>query len=380
MSTTPRVFATPKLWMESEALRQLEAAARLPGCVGAFGMPDLHPGKGIPIGAAIAVSGGFYPHLAGSDLGCGMRLSLLSDPARKLKGEKARLDKFLAAEPDDALAEAALALASRAEAASGKSFASAFGSIGGGNHFCEILAVGEVFDPEFLEPFGIRKGSALILSHSGSRSMGEAVGRLWSEARGAAFADPSDPFAADWLRLHDDCLDWARLNREAIEGRAARAFGLSPESLLLDSSHNAISPMTPEQSLALSAAEPSFLHRKGASPAEGPLAILPTSRGDLSWLIAPTPLPASESGLSIAHGAGRKWARGECRGKLGSKARAEDLLKTALGSRVLCERKELLFEEAPQAYKSGKDALESLEAGGLARRLASLTPLWTVKA
>lgn len=375
-----KVFSTPKLWMESEALRQLELASSLPGCVGAFGMPDLHPGKGIPIGAAIATEGGFYPHLAGGDLGCGMRLTLLADPARKLKPEKARLEKFLAVEPDAELASAASALAASAEAAAGESFARAFGSIGGGNHFCEILAVSEVFDPEALEPLGIRKGSALILSHSGSRSMGEAVGRLWSAARGSSFADLSDPFGAEWLRLHADCLAWARLNREAVELRAARAFGLSLSAPLLDLAHNAIVPLPPEAAGSLGSEKPCFLHRKGASPAEGGMAILPTSRGDLSWLIRPAALPASEAGLSLAHGAGRKWARSECRGKLGSKAVASDLLKTPLGSRVLCDRKELLFEEAPQAYKSGRDALEALESSGLASRLASLTPLWTVKA
>lgn len=380
MSSQPRVFASPKLWMESEALRQLEAAGRLEGCVGAFGMPDLHPGKGIPIGAAIATEGGFYPHLAGSDLGCGMRLSLLSDLARKLRPEKASLDKFLAREPDPELSELASSIASKASAATGESFERAFGSIGGGNHFCEILAVSDVLDPEALEPFGIRKGSALLLTHSGSRSMGEAVGRLWTASRGATFASLADPFVNDWLSLHDDCLAWAALNRQAIELRAASAFGLSLAAPLLDASHNAISPLSPDQAAELSASLPAFLHRKGASPATGPLAILPTSRGDLSWLIEPSSLAASESGLSIAHGAGRKWARSECRGKLGAKARAEDLLKTSLGSRVLTDRKELLFEEAPQAYKNGKDALESLEQAGLARRLAALTPLWTVKA
>lgn len=58
--------------VEEEAIKQLHAAARLPGCTHAFGMPDLHPGKGIPIGASIVTKGMVYPELVDYDIGCGM--------------------------------------------------------------------------------------------------------------------------------------------------------------------------------------------------------------------------------------------------------------------------------------------------------------------
>jgi release factor H-coupled RctB family protein len=35
-------------------------------------MPDLHPGKGIPIGATIMTRGIIYPELVDNDIGCGM--------------------------------------------------------------------------------------------------------------------------------------------------------------------------------------------------------------------------------------------------------------------------------------------------------------------
>ncbi|MFY0573290.1 RtcB family protein [Cystobacter fuscus] len=80
--------------MEGEALRQLEAAARLPGMRSAVGLPDLHPGKGAPVGAAFTSQGVFYPFLVGNDIGCGMGLWALDLPARKAKPERwaARLD------------------------------------------------------------------------------------------------------------------------------------------------------------------------------------------------------------------------------------------------------------------------------------------------
>lgn len=48
----PMIIASDKSWIEGAAVQQLETAARLPGICAAAGLPDLHPGKGIPIGAA----------------------------------------------------------------------------------------------------------------------------------------------------------------------------------------------------------------------------------------------------------------------------------------------------------------------------------------
>ena len=47
---SPKVLATPQVWMEGRALEQLTQVAHSPGCCCAVGMPDLHPGRGIPIG------------------------------------------------------------------------------------------------------------------------------------------------------------------------------------------------------------------------------------------------------------------------------------------------------------------------------------------
>ncbi|MCW5806211.1 MAG: RtcB family protein, partial [Deltaproteobacteria bacterium] len=68
------VIDGPDVWMESEAVRQLESVAHLDGCVRAAGMPDLHPGRGYPIGAAVACRDVVHPHLVGGDAGCGARV------------------------------------------------------------------------------------------------------------------------------------------------------------------------------------------------------------------------------------------------------------------------------------------------------------------
>ena len=57
----------PKNWIEGEAIKQLQNTANFPGMEMAVGLPDLHPGKGSPIGAAFFTKNILYPHLIGND-------------------------------------------------------------------------------------------------------------------------------------------------------------------------------------------------------------------------------------------------------------------------------------------------------------------------
>ena len=82
---------------------------------------------------------------------------------------------------------------------------------------------------------------------------------------------------------------------------------------------------------------------------------------------------------SLAHGAGRKWKRGECHGRLGHKYKREDLYRTALGSRVVCGNKELLYDEAPQAYKNCETVINDMVDAGLIEVVAKLRPVLTFK-
>lgn len=55
------------------------------------------------------------------------------------------------------------------------------------------------------------------------------------------------------------------------------------------------------------------------------------------------------------------------------------MLRTALGTRVVCNDKNLLYEEAPQAYKNIETVIDDLVSEGLARVIASFRPLITYK-
>ena len=85
------------------------------------------------------------------------------------------------------------------------------------------------------------------------------------------------------------------------------------------------------------------------------------------------------SGWSVAHGAGRKWARTDARARLERQHSIESLQRTDLGGRVICEDKDLLFEEAPQAYKNIDMVIQDLVDAGLVEVVATLRPLITYK-
>src|SRR5437016_12086269 len=86
-----RLFASAQSWIEGEALRQLYATAKLDGVRLAVGFPDLHPGRGTPVGAAFVTEGMIYPQIIGGDIGCGMAL-FKTELARR----NAKLDRWAA--------------------------------------------------------------------------------------------------------------------------------------------------------------------------------------------------------------------------------------------------------------------------------------------
>ncbi len=78
-------------------------------------------------------------------------------------------------------------------------------------------------------------------------------------------------------------------------------------------------------------------------------------------------------------GRGVNGGRTECKGRLAAKYTATQLSRTELGSRVICRDKQLIFEEAPQAYKSAESVVQCLVLAGLIIPVARLRPVLTLK-
>ncbi|QXI27048.1 RNA ligase RtcB family protein [Pseudomonas vanderleydeniana] len=365
LSETVTLLASDDTWIEGSAIQQLHTTAALPGMARVAGMPDLHPGRGYPVGAAFFSVGRLYPALIGGDIGCGMALWRTDLAVGKLSADK--LDKRLG-NLDRPLDEdwqervAALALP-----ASG--FEGALGTIGGGNHFAELQRVDQIYDVERSAELALDSKRLLLLVHSGSRGLGQAILREQVDQHGHAGLLEGSADCAAYLARHNEGLRFAEANRLLIAQRMLERLRAEGE-LLLDVNHNLVSP-------ARIRGVDGWLHRKGATPADAGLVAIPGSRGDFTYLVEP--LPSELSLLSLAHGAGRKWMRSECKDRLSRRFSPAQLGRTRLGGHVICEDRQLIYEEAPEAYKPVDSIVDTLVRAGLVRPLARLAPVLTYK-
>ena len=351
-SITP--FYSSSAWIDGRAEDQLNHVAAWCGVTKIAAFPDLHPGKYGPVGCAV-LADRIYPQLIGNDIGCGMSLFQLDLPSRKFKLEKAVRRIRVLGQPvnvpqPDRLERIGLA---------GDLFPHALGTIGGGNHFCEVQTLRDPLDGCDLDT-----SLMYLLVHSGSRGLGDAT-------LGALHADAFDGLAPDsaaaqtYVTAHNQAVKWAALNRQIIAERAAEALRADVR-LITDAPHNLLEPMAN-----------GWLHRKGAAAAVD-LVPVAGSRATSSYLVKPLGLNAALH--SLAHGAGRRYDRSSMHGRVrGKRSDIAAMQRTPFGGRVICEDRDLLIEEAPQAYKSARVVVADLQVFGVAQPVATLDPMLTFK-
>lgn len=161
-----------------------------------------------------------------------------------------------------------------------------------------------------------------------------------------------------------------------------------------------IESATASLSLSPASQQYAYIHRKGAAPTLSPDSLqplpilpLPGSRATPTAILTPTFSPANAHGatnaLSLAHGAGRAMSRAKALASLSGKYKgdAEALLQPgrvaasaaaaaagvgregvekSAGTWVVCEEKQLVWEEAPEAYKDVWAVAGDLVAAGAA--------------
>lgn len=355
------VLASNKNWIEGKAVEQLKFTAKLEGMTKVVGMPDLHPGRGNPIGAAFLSTNKIYPYLVGGDIGCGMGLWQTNIKVNKVKRDKwvkklEDLDSPWEGDREAFVEEHEL-----------KNWDDALGTIGGGNHFAELQKIDKIVDEEAAGKYGIDKSFLQLMVHSGSRGLGQMVLNSHTEVHGAAGLESGTEEADAYLKKHDYAFKWAIANRALIAERFLSSIN-AKGSRVADMCHNSVLPV-----------DGAWLHRKGAAPSDGEgLVLIPGSRGAFSYIVEPIG-EQKENCWSLAHGAGRKYHRGDSRERFRRKFSVKDLQQTSMGSCVICENKDLLYEEAPQAYKDINVVIEDMVDYGIIKVVAVLKPLITYK-
>ena len=354
-------MASDKNWIEGKAVEQLKSTAKLAGMVKVVGMPDLHPGRGNPIGAAFLSKNKIYPYLVGGDIGCGMGLWQTDIKVSKTKRDKWVKKLVDLDSPWDGDREAFV------KEHNLKNWDDALGTIGGGNHFAELQKIDRIVDDELASKYGVDKNYLQLMVHSGSRGLGQLVLKSHVEVHGAEGLDADSEEAEQYLERHNSAFSWAIANRSLIARRFLSSINASGQRIA-DMCHNSVLPC-----------EEGWLHRKGAAPSDGSgLVLIPGSRGSYSYIVK----PKGEQGQncwSLAHGAGRKYHRGDSRERFRRKFSVKDLQQTKMGSCVICENKDLLYEEAPQAYKDIDVVIDDMLGHGVIKVVAVLKPIITYK-
>ena len=273
------------------------------------------------------------------------------------------------------------------------------GSIGGGNHFVEIQVVEKVLDGTTAHAWGLRKDQVVVMVHTGSLMIGSLCGGIYRQmvrdlypdqlrhpANGIFILPEAAPQAAvfwDWLH---SAANFAFANRMFLALTALRGLhevcGEGESSLLYDAPHNLVWREGD-----------AYIHRKGACPARGaegfdgygePV-LVPGSMGASSFILAGR--GNAEALCSASHGAGRQLSRGQAVHH--DEKQFQEFLDNfrvvtpvdfrRLRPDVLREKLADLKQEAPFAYKGIGPVIQTLDQAGIARPVAEVRPLMTVK-
>ncbi|MBW2528798.1 MAG: RtcB family protein [Deltaproteobacteria bacterium] len=452
------VFASEQMVAElrrDSSTTQVANVAHLPGIVGhAIAMPDIHAGYGFPIGGVAAFDeqdGVISPGGVGYDINCGVRLLRSDLPASEVSGRLDQLSSTLhravpsgvgskshrgltEAELDEVLREGARAVVQSgfgwsddletieeggclrgAEPAQVSDRARRrglpqLGSLGSGNHFCEIGRVAEVYDDETALTFGLERDRITLMIHSGSRGLGHqvcddslrdmlAASRKYGIAlpdRQLCAAPVRSPEAERYFAAMACAVNFAFANRQMLthfcRDALARFFGRSAESLGLrlvyDVCHNIAKWETHQ---VRGKPRRVCVHRKGATRAFGPghdevparyrtagqPVLVPGDMGRYSYVLVGTSQAMTEAWGSSCHGAGRKMSRAQA--KRMAKGRPIVRQLRDRGIWVRSNAKHTLMEEIPDAYKDVADVVDVIDGAGLARKVARLEPLAVIK-
>ncbi len=241
VSSSVSVIADESLWIESDAIQQLIKTSQLSNIKRAVGMPDLHPGRGYPVGAAFLSQEYIYPALIGNDIGCGMGLWTTDIATHKVKLDRleqriGNVENSTHDLPSDLIQERLGGEHSLYEL-----FIPSLGTIGGGNHFAELQALDTVFSQALFNQVPLDAKNLVLLVHSGSRGLGEKVLRNHiSNYSHVGVAVASDGFS-EYFKQHNQALSFAKLNRELIAQKILTNIKATGKQVL-DVAHNLLEP------------------------------------------------------------------------------------------------------------------------------------------
>lgn len=458
MRVSALIYGTENIIREVEdaAIEQLTNVACLPGVIEpVIGAPDIHWGYGLPMGAVGAFDdkeGIISAGCTGFDINCGIRMIKTNLTREEIKpkltelmealfegvpsgvGAKGKL-KVTNSELEEVLVNGAEWAVennygvkkdlermeengrmkdsdpSKVSDTAKKRGLPQLGTLGAGNHFLEVQAVGKIYEEETANAFGINeKDQVVIMLHCGSRGLGHQVAtdylkvhakaaekyHIWLPDRQLVCAPTESEEGQDYWKAMKAAVNYAFCNRtvmtqwvrECFEKVMKQGWEEMGMDLVYDVTHNICKL---EEHKVEGKKRKLYVHRKGATRALPPKhellpeayksvgqpVLIAGSMGTASYVLVGTE-GASESFYSTCHGAGRVMSRHKAIQEFKGQKIKEDL-ETRKGEVIRATNPKLLAEEAPAAYKDIDEVIESVHKAGISLKVARMVPLGVTK-
>jgi len=429
--------------MEDAAVQQLTNVACLPGVIEpVVGLPDMHWGYGLPMGAVSAFDaeeGVISAGLCGFDINCGInsiRTNLTAKDVKprikelietlfrnipcgvgsegKLRLTKDQLDEVLirgvnwAVEngygvKDDAKATEENGCMEGADPSKVSDLAkkrglSQLGTLGAGNHFLEVQMVSDIYDKAFATARGIHdKEQVAIMVHCGSRGLGHQVATdylkiqegavkkygIWLPDPQLACAPVKSKEGQDYFGAMKCAVNYSFANKlvmtQWIRESFEKVFGKSWEDMDMHTVYAiAHNIVKLEEHKVEGKKQDVYVHRKGATRAFPGIPVLIAGTMGTASYI----LKGTEKAMEKTFGS-------TCHGA-GRAMSRNAAIKDFWGNNVKEEllkkgiiakatSPKVLAEESPGAYKDVEAVIESVHGAGISMKAVRLVPMAVAK-
>jgi tRNA-splicing ligase RtcB len=429
--------------LESAAIEQLTNGACLPGVIEpVIGLPDMHWGYGLPMGAVSAFdfeNGIISSGLCGFDINCGVNsisTNLVYDDVKgKMNelipslfkaipcgvGAKGRLkltndqlgqvlvrgvdwaieNGYGVKEDKESMEEKGCMIGgdtSKVSDIARKRGLQQLGTLGAGNHFLEIQKVSEIYDTATAKKWGIHdKDQITLMLHCGSRGLGHQVAtdylkiqekavdkyNIWLPDRQLACAPAKSPEAQDYFSAMKCAVNYSFTNRlvmtQWIRETFEKVFDRSWESMEMRTVYGLCHNVVKIEEHNIEGKKRKvYVHRKGSTR---------SFPGD-PVLIAGT-MGTSSYILKGTHTAMEKSFGSTVHGAGRAMSRNEAIRKfwggkvkedlAKKGITAQSTHPMMLAEEAPEAYKNVDDVIESVHGIGISLKVAKVLPIGVCK-
>ncbi len=428
--------------LEDDTIMQLTNVAMLPGIINPVcGMPDMHFGYGLPMGAVGVFDekeGVISAGMTGFDINCGINVVRTNlsyeDVKDKMKelipalfkkipcgvGSKGKIrldDKQL----DEVLTKGAKWAVDNGygtkedlenteengcmEGADPKKISDTarkrgkpqLGTLGAGNHFLEIQKISNIFDEETAKKWGLEKGKVVVMIHCGSRGLGHQIASDYLKIHGEAAkkykinlpdsqlvcAPTTSKEGQDYHKAMKCGVNYAFCNRlimtQWIRETFEEIFKKSYKEMGMKTVYGIAHNICKLEEHTIDGKKKKvYVHRKGATRSFPNIPVLIAgSMGTASYILKGTEEAMKKSFGSTCHGAGRAMSRTAAIKKFWGEDIKKELAEKGIISQSTTPK--VLAEEAPLAYKDVEIVVESVHKAGISLKVARMIPLGVIK-